>query len=323
MRHSIQTVAALLAVLLVAACDPHEFPGSGSGEAGRDFSLTLSFTDELPEYRHITPVTKAGEAARMRYTILLWRYTNASAFGLDADYCFSFERTAVAELDTTIYLPVDPGKYRLAAWVDWVGGDAGEGYDLSDPEKIRIPQTYASGEHARDAFTVVTDYDTDGYYAAGELYGKTVTLHRPVAQLRILAPEALTFLARTGLEPSQMRVTLRYAKPIPDGYNILLGSTLGSREDVTLTGTPRYDSSGELVFVSDYIFLTGDAAVSVAFTLTDLSGKEIIAWSGEVPLRGSETTVVSFETPYGGDDKPGGIGISPGFDDEIEIPIDY
>lgn len=321
MRHPFQTVAALLAAMLLAACDPHEFPVNGSGDAGRDFSLTLSFADELPDYRRITP-TKAGEEARMRYRVLLWRYANESAFGLDLDYSYAFERTDVAELDTTIYLPVDPAKYRVAAWVDWVGGDAGPGYDLSDPERIRLPEVYESGEHARDAFTVVTDYDVDGLYANGQTYQKTVILRRPVAQLRIVAPEALTFLARTGLDPSQMRATLRYTSPLPDGYNILLGTTFGARRDVTLTGTPRYDTSGELVFLSDYIFLMDDASVSVEFTLTDLSGKEIIVWSGELPLRNSHATTLSFDTPYGGDDKPGGIGISPGFDDEIEVPID-
>ena len=321
MRHSFQTAAALLAALLVAACDPHEFPVSESGDPGRDFSLTLSFVDELPEYRHITP-TKAGEAAHMRYTVLFWRYANPSAFGLDADYRISFDRTTIAELDTTIYVPVDPAKYRVAAWVDWVGGDAGPGYDLTDPEQIRLPAVYESGEHARDAFTVLADFDADGLYAAGQTYQKTVVLHRPVAQLRIVAPEALTFLAQTGLDPSQMRATLRYTSPIPDGYNILMGTTFGARRDVTLTGTPRYDTSGELVFLSDYVFLMDDASVSVEFVLTDLSGREIIVWSGALPLRGAHATTLSFDTPYGGDDQPGGIGISPGFDDEIEVPID-
>jgi hypothetical protein len=322
MRHSFQTAAALLAALLVAACSPHEFPESGSGYPERDFSLKITFEDDLPDYRHLRPDTKAEDVARLRYTVLFWRYLSENAFGLDPDYSFSFERSSIAELDTVIYLPIDPAKYRVAGWVDWVGGDAGVGYDVSNPEEIRLPASYDAGEHARDAFTVVTDFNVDGFRRAGMTYEKTVVLKRPVAQLRIVSPEALTFIAQTGLDPSQMRATLRYASPIPDGYNILLGTTLGARKDVTLTGTPRYDSSGELVFLSDFIFLMDDATVSVEFTLTDLSGKEIIVWSGELPLRNSHATTLSFDMPYGGDDKPGGIGISPGFDDEIEVPID-
>ena len=288
----------------------------------QDFSLKILFDESLPDQQLITP-TKSGDAATPRYTILMWRYENDTAFGILPDYTRTFTRSALVELDTTIFLPVTPAKYRMAAWVDWVGGDAGAGYDLSDPEHVMLPSGYTAGEHAREAFTIVTDYDASGLYVAGEAYQKTVTLRRPVAQLRISAPEALTFLAMTGLDPSQMVATLRYPDPIPDAYNILQGRSTGSRTDVVLTGTPHYDTSGELVFVSDFIFFP-DAVdtIPVEFTLTDLSGKELIVYSGSIPLRGSHTTTVSFETPYGGDEKPGGIGISPGFDDEIEITID-
>ena len=311
----------LAAAVALAACSPHEFPVSDSGHPERDFSLRISFADDLPDYRHLTPTTKAEDAARLRYTILFWRYLSENSFGLDPDYVYSFERSSVAELDTTIYLPIDPAKYRVAGWVDWVGGDAGSGYDISNPEQITLPTTYDSGEHARDAFTAVTDFDVDGYRRAGMTFEKSIFLKRPVAQLRIVSPEALTFIAQSGLDPSQMRATLRYEAPIPDGFNILLGTTFKTRKDVVLTGTPRYDSSGELVFLSDFIFLKGDATVTVDFTLTDLSGKEVIVYSGALPLRNSHATTLSFETPYGGDDKPGGIGISPGFDEEIEVPI--
>ena len=310
------------AAVVLAACDPHEFPVSDGGDAMRDFSLKLVFDDELPDHQQVLP-TKAEEAAQPRYTILLWRYEREGAFGLDPDYIYSFTRSAIAELDTTIYLPVRPAKYRVAAWVDWTGGDAGSGYDTSDPEHIVFPAEYPTGEHARDAFTMVMDYDPSGYLTVGETYQKTVTLRRPVAQLRIVAPEALTFLAMTGLNPSDMRVTLTYTNPIPDGYNILLGKTNRSRSGVKLTCVPRLDMSGELVFVSDFIFIADAVTdILVDFTVTDVSGREVIDYSGEVPLLGDHETTVSFDTPYGGDDKPGGIGINAGFDGEIEITID-
>ena len=310
----------LAAAVALTACDLHEFPGD-TGDSRRDFSLKLAFSDELPELQNIAP-TKAGESAKLRYTILLWRYENQTVFNVRPDYSFTFQRSSMSELDTTIFLPVNPAKYRVAGWVDWVGGEAGPGYDLTDPEHVVYPD-YSSGEYVREAFTVVTDYDVDGMYAAGETYQKTVTLERPVAKLRIVAPEALTFLTMTGLDLSEMNVTLRYTMPIPEGYNILTGATYGVRSNVTMTCKPRLDTSGELVFVSDYLFLADDnAAITVDFTLSDTSGKDLIDYSGEVPLRDNHSTTVSFDTPYGGDEKPGGIGISPGFDDEIEVPID-
>ena len=319
-RFRIPTLLLAVAVVL-AACDPHEFPVSDGGNSLRDFSLKLTFDDELPGHRQVLP-TKAEESAQPRYTVLLWRYENGIAFGAVPDYSCSFTRSALADLDTTIFLPVPPARYRVAAWVDWVGGDAGPGYDLTDPERIVSSEEYSTGERARDAFTVVTDYDLEGFFTAGETLQKTVTLRRPVAQVRIVAPEALTFLAMTGVDPSEMHATLRYTAPIPAGFNVLQGTLVGERSDVTLSGTPRFDASGELVFLSDFLFFTDEsAAVTVDFTLADQSGKDLIVFSGEIPLRSSHSTTVSFDTPYGGDEKPGGIGISPGFDDEIEVPI--
>lgn len=316
-------IAFVLVAVLSAACSPHEFPVSESGASERDFSLRIVFDDDLPNHKHITPTTKSEDAAIPRYTILLWRYENESAFGVHPDYTYTFTRSALADLDTTIYLPVIPAKYRVAGWVDWVGGDAGPGYDLTDPEQIALPLEFPAGEHAREAFTFVTDYDVSGMYASGDTYQKAVTMHRPVAQLRIVAPEALTFLAMTGLNPSDMRVTLTYTNPIPDGYNILLGKTNRSRSGVKLSCVPHLDMSGELVFVSDFVFIADSVTdILVDFTVSDVSGRKVIDYSGEVPLLGEHETTVSFETPYGGDDKPGGIGINAGFDGEIEITID-
>ena len=321
MKRFLRILPVLLAALS-AACSPHEFPVSGPGDLGKDFALRIVLEDDLEDLPQITP-TKSGQIASPRYTMLFWRYRDGDAFGGEPDYSVTFTRSSLADLDTTIYLPVLAAKYRMAGWVDWAGGDAGPGYDLSDPGRIMLPAEFATGERARDAFAVVADYDVDAYHRAGEGYQQTASLQRPVAQLRIVAPEALTFLALTGLEPSSMRATLRYTAPVPDGYDLLQGTTAASRPDVTLTATPRYDTSGELVFVSDFLFSTdAGTTIPVAFTLTDQSGNQVIVYSGDIPLRRGHATTVSFDLPYGGDVKPGGIGIDPGFDDEIEINLD-
>lgn len=307
----------LIAAAMLAACDPHEFPVSEYGDPLRDFSLRLTFDDELPVHRQITASTKAGGSPAARYTVMLYRYGSGPAFGLDPDYTYTFTRDWIADLDTTIFLPINPDRYRVAGWVDW--GD----YSIADPEKILLARDYAPGENARDAFAFSTNYDVEGYLAAGEPYSKTVILRRPVAQLRFIAPEALTFLAETGIDASAMKATLRYTSDIPDGYNLLADRLVGSRSDVTLTAVPRMDASGELVFLSDFIFSTDEGtSVTVEFTLTGADGKEIAVYAGKIPLRRAHVTTVSFTSPSGGgENKPGGIGIDPGFEGEIEVPI--
>lgn len=320
-RFRLKTLLFAAAVVL-AACDPHEFPVSETGDALRDFSLKIQFEDMLPDHQVIEGSTKAGSVVVPRYTVLLYRYDGESAYGQIPDYTYSFTRNAVADMDTTIYLPIDPVKYRAAGWVDWV--DGAPGYDLTDPGRIVFSDAYLSGEYARDAFAFTEDYDVSSFIVAGETYHKTVTLRRPVAQLRFVAPEALTFLSDMKMNADDMRATLKYTAPIPDGYDLLGDITWSTRSDVSLTDTPRMATSGELVFISDFLFSTDEGTtVSVEFTLTDATGKQLAAFAGDVPLRRAHATTVTFTSISSiQGEKAGGIGISPGFDDEIEVPIE-
>lgn len=299
--------------MLSVACSPEQF-AAGMWEV-QDFSLSILLDEGLPE----TTPTKANGAAQPRLLVLLWRYENEVSFGKAPDYCYIFTPSAGSDLETTVTLSIPSAKYRLAVWMDWVGGDAGPGYELIPLGSAWLPSVFPVGESARDAFTVVTDCDVRG--SGGNQ--QTVTLRRPVAQLRIVAPEALTFLTATGLDPTQLRATLRYPDPIPDGYDLLQGTAGSTRAGVVLTGTPRYEPSGELVFISDFLFLPDAAdSIPVEFTLTDASGRELIVSAGEVPLRGGHKTTVAFDKLRPGDYSSGGIGIQPGFDDEIEITLD-
>ncbi len=318
----LRTHILLLAVaVLFAACDPHEFPVSGKGDALHDFSLNLQFDDLLPDYKLIDISTRAGAVVEPRYTVLLYRCLGESALGPDPEYSYTFKRRSVIDLDTTIFLAVDPARYRVAGWVDWV--DDAPYYDLSDPMDIVFPQDYSEREYARDAFAFTTDYDVSDKIVAGEVFHKTVTLQRPVAQLRFVAHEALTFLSDMNMAAAEMTATLRYTNGIPDGYNLLLGTATKLREGVLLTAVPYMDTTGDLVFVSDFLFSTDEGTTeSVDFTLKDAAGNLIAAFTGEVPLRRAHATTVTFLYDSSSHVvNPGGINISPEFDEEIEVPI--
>ena len=299
-------------VMLSVACAPEEFTASMAEV--QDFSLRILLDEELP-----TQSTKAISPAQPRVLVLLWRYGDDGSLAKIPDYCHIFMLSSSDGLETTVTLSVLPAKYRLAVWMDWVGGDAGSGYELNDLGRAWLPSVFPAGARARDAFVAVTDCVVPN---AGS-DPLTVTLRRPVAQLRIVTPEALTFLTATGLDPTQLRATLRYSDPIPDGYDFLLGATGSTRAGVVLAGTPRIDASGELVFISDFLFFPGTAeSVSVDFTLTDASGRELIVKAGDIPLRGGYKTTVAFDKLRPGDYASDGIGIQNGFDDEIEITLD-
>ncbi|MER2208650.1 MAG: hypothetical protein ABS980_32210, partial [Rhodococcus sp. (in: high G+C Gram-positive bacteria)] len=64
--------------------------------------------------------------------------------------------------------------------------------------------------------------------------------------------------------------------------NVLMGTLVGSRDGVTLTGTPRFDASGELVFLSDFVFFPDESAtVTIDF---GSAGKVRLMLIGGVPM---------------------------------------
>ena len=327
MRHPIKIWLLLAAGALLAACDPHEFPISDGGDPARDFSVRLVFDEDMDDLPVNGQPTKAESRPRgYRYAVQLFRFLGDTQFGVTPSFVCEFTRTAsVVALDTTVYLPIDPARYQVFAWIDRLDDNGAGCYDVSSFENIHIGKDYSVGATSRDAFIGQVELDLSGVIAAGERVQRTLHLTRPVAQLRFVAPEALTFLSYTGgVGVEQMRATLSYTTPLPDGYNVFRDATLAEREGATVEMKPMLDTSGELVFCSDFVFAPAgaDGTVGVEFSVTDLEGNPITSFSGEVPVRRGWSTAVSFKIPdLGGGNKTGGIGISPGFDDEIEIPI--
>lgn len=315
----------ILALLLLGACSPHEFPTSEGGDPGKDFSVRLKFVDDLPVLRTVDGDTKAsGQSSAYRYSVELLRYVDDVSYRLTPDYVYSFTRSErITELDTTVYLPIDPARYRVVAWVDQVYADGSEGYDLSDFEYISVAKGYERDIRLRDAFSGAKVLDLEGMTTAGEVYQETLKLTRPVARLRFFAPEALTFLSRAGVDAASMKASLTYTA-IPEGYNLLRDMTTSTLKSVTLTSVPQMNTEGELEFCTDHLFSTAEGTtVNVDFRVTGPENKVICSYTGEVPIRRAHETCVTFGAGGGGGGggTPGGIGISPGFESEIEIPI--
>lgn len=318
-------LSAVLGVLLLAlsACNPHEFPEAGGGVAGRDYPVRLVFNDGMPELRTIE-ATKAGDAAaaplRARYNVQVFRYTGQVQYGLDPDYSFSFTRSGWEDLDTTIYLPVDPYRYKVAVWTDRIGSDGEPVYEAGDFEHICYAPDFGPGP--RDAFFGTADVDLNSQ--ASDTPAR-LELDRSVARIRFILPEALTFLSGRGIDASSITSTLRYTSALPDGFNLFLRSPRAERAaGGSFTATAELDYDGDLVFCTDHLLAGGtERSVGVEFTARDASGATLYSYTGEVPILRGHVTTVSFKRSGGSDDRPGGIGIDPGFDGEIEIPIGF
>lgn len=309
------------AALALAACTPHEFPVAAGGAEGRDYPVQLVFSDEMPALRTVSATKADGSAAtplRARYNVQVFRYTGEFQYGLDPDYSFTFTRPGWEDLDTTVFLPVDPARYKVAVWTDLVTGTGASAYTVEDMEHIRVAEN--AGTQVRDAFCGTLDADLSD--EPGKVI-EPLVLTRPVAMIRFIAPEALTFLGRLGVDAASLSASLRYTASLPAAYNLLRHAPYGSLESPALSSVPEMNTDGELVFLSDFVLAPGEeGTVAVDFSLKDASGKELYSYAGDLPVKAAHVTTVTFSASGGGGGgTPGGIGIDPGFDDEIEVPI--
>ena len=258
-------------------------------------ALQLRFDNDIPTFQETAALTRAVAGAQPHYTVWLYRYWGEEIDGSSPDYTYSFDRSS-SDLDTTVFLPVDPARYRVAAWVDWVAEEPC--YERSNPQTISMTDGYPSWEHARDAFAFTADYDIASDDLDDVSHGRVVTLTRPVAQLRFVAPEGHKYLSLLNLDASALEATLRYTSAVPDGYDLLEGTVSGTRSDIVLRSTPRLDASGALVFLSDFLLSTDEGtSVSVDFLLKDKTGKEIAAYQGEVSLQRGQASIITFAPP--------------------------
>lgn len=313
------------AVLALAACTPHEFPVPAGGSEGRDYPVQLVFSDGMPALRTISATKADGTAAplRARYNVQVFRYVGEFQYGLDPDYSFTFTRPGWEDLDTTVFLPVDPAHYKVAVWTDLVVTDGSPAYDATDFEAVSYAESFGTGP--RDAFFGTVDLDLSDSATGAP---KPLELVRPVACIRFILPEALTFLSGRNLDAAAVVSTLRYTTALPEGFNLFLRRNRATRAaGASFTSTASLDFDGNLVFCTDHV-LAGDVEsnVGVDFTVRDASGNALYRYTGDVPVLRGRVTTVTFKSSGGTDpddptDKTGGIGIDPGFDGEIEIEI--
>lgn len=324
MRHVRSFFLCAIAALLAASCDPHQFPTESEG----DFTVRLRFHYDLPVHRTIEIQTKAKAEPRprVRYTVQLFRYMGEYDYTVAPVYGQTFYSEEISDLDTTLVLPVAPERYKLLAWTDYVD-DSGKPYwDASDFNEISLAADYRSGAVARDAFRGGGTLDLSGLKAAGLTRELTVEMRRPVARVRFLIPDALTWLSSKGLSASDLRATLLWSGALPDVYDVFGDRITGSFSGASLTAVPYLDDEGNLVLCLDHVLTGKDGLTATAsFRLATAAGQDLGNWAGGVPLlRGSRTDILlrPAVTPPPGPDDPdtgGGIGIDPTFTSETEI----
>lgn len=241
---------------------------------------------------------------------------------------------------------VNAEEYKVLVWSDYIKIDSLDEsvcYQTDDLKNIRYNDIEVVDNNLKDAFTAVKNINLNGYKST--LTGvfdihEHLVLQRPNGLIKCITTDIKEYLA--GNNADEITCVMSYVQYIAAGYSVEEQKPNYFDIERTFTYTVsanEFDTNNELVVCRDYILVNGkqtNVKINMVFyngrvTKSDnlliredgtvVSPEECIAsWSGiSVPLKKNMETVVSGRLLTTSFD-PGGIGINPGFEDEIIIP---
>lgn len=326
-------IAALsLAVIFVSSCTTiHEFPdGEGVDPTLIDVDLSLrinmDFNDEDPIIQTYSDMLEKDYD--IRYIIEIYKVSDsyAETVGSIVKRIERIESTIIENGDYNVEEDVHlhAGVYSVMVWMDFIrkGTASDYFYDTSNLHEIkvnRIDGEYWGYDTAKDAFSAQETIDltpfADERFAE---YSLEARVKRPFAVYKVIANDVNDY---TGATPALTEAG--YGLYFPMGYNVYY-----SVPDNFVTGVEyRYDpymssDPGEMVIASDFVFVNdNDTFYFLNMTVYDQNGEPVsVAKDIKINLQRNRMTIVkgAFLTK---DVDNGQVGIDPGFDDEIIVPI--
>ena len=210
-------IASLLAVIGLAACDVHEFPGVPDK---RPYELVLDFDDALQMdfYKTIDYPSRASAAASpdgiatsplvaydIRYTVNAYRI-DGNEGNRTADTTIVVNNSDLQNLNHTLRLNLRPGTYRFLVWADYVVHDTRTDlyYNTANFEEIILAdrQNHYGSTDRRDAFRgeqTAEVYDnpelTSNATRTPAVNRVVVKMERPMAKFRFVSEDMVKFLS--------------------------------------------------------------------------------------------------------------------------------
>lgn len=339
----IRHIAMLVVLLLtLVGCDKtiHEYP------AGHTLRLTVECSVDMSDPEYFVTVecdpetgtstvvrtqnmelnnTRFTEPVCLRYVIDLYRVTSSHSVFVERKVLFADvddpNPQAIATFD------VEAEHYHVLVWCDYVQDAIRESwyYNTDNLLSIRYSDVPVVDNNDKDVFTNMLDVDlSEYYYAEGEhelVYG--LDLQRPKGRFKCITTDMDDYILGGGsIDNIIAKVT--YTQYVSAGYNVEEQKPNYFEPTRTFTTNAKIDAHGKLELCYDYVFVNGKQTnVKIDFFFYDSvisEDTEISHWTAiTVPLRRNMETIVEgrmLTTSFG----TGGIGIDPGFEDEIVIP---
>ena len=338
-------------MLILAGCDRtiHEYPR----EVDIELALRCSVDLAQPEYlmsvecnaeKGATYVVRAESAELsgtrftepvcLRYVVDLYSVHGAKSQFVERRVLFS--DVEVPNPQVVARFDVEAERYRVLVWCDYVEDDVREAwyYVTDDLRSVVYADVAVVDNDNKDAFSGVVDVDLSRWCCLRCCNEAVVdvALQRPMGRLKCVATDVGDYLKNSSSALDDITAVVTYTQYVSAGYNVEEQRPNYFEPTRRFISKARVGADGEFELFYDYVFVNGKETkimLNFAFYNGDVEfaesgevvGNEISSWSGiVVPLQRNRETVIEgrlLTTSYG----TGGVGIDPGFENEIIIQI--
>ncbi|MBQ5663668.1 MAG: hypothetical protein IIV19_04470 [Bacteroidaceae bacterium] len=209
MKKILHLIMLCVPLLLITACDVHEFPEDNGVRI--PFMLHLDFNTALPIYEEIT-YTRSDETEEsynshdLRYIVKAYRVYDEEEENRNEEATFVFTKSDLTNLNYTARLELTEGTYRFLIWTDYVdaGTNLDKYYDTSDFEEIILlnKNNHSGSNDYRDCFRGYTTgtVQNPAIYTGAALEKidnqATAEMIRPMGKFKFVSTDVERFLTR-------------------------------------------------------------------------------------------------------------------------------
>ncbi len=328
-------------LLFMSSCKfVHEYTeGPGVDPSLIDVNLSLSIDMDLNDEDPIIQTYKDMLSSRfdIRYIVEIYKVSDSYAETV-GNLVKRIVKTEETIIENGIYrideeISLHAGMYSVMVWVDFVkkGTDGDYYYDTSNLHEIRVnlvDGSYKGYDATKDAFSAQKNMDLIPY--ANERfaeYNMEIPVKRPFAVYQVVTTDVAKYKADyaqdiyPSVAPSISQAV--YGLYFPMGYNVYYGVPDDFKANVSYDYQVVETVEGEeAIIASDYVFIDDkDTFYYLNFSVKTADGKTITTVKDlKVNLQRNRLTIIRGDFLTRNIDD-GEIGIDPGFDDEIVVPI--
>lgn len=316
MKYSIMSAIAVF-LLSLSACNVHEWPKS---EGKARVKLNLDFNTDIDEYLTIYAddlgrSSRSPEDYDVRYVVKAHLFISETDYLEESFQTWVFTKDDVDDLNTTEYIDIAPGKYKIMVWTDFVekGTKDDKFYAPANFSSISMTSEYDGNNDFRDAF--IGSYDLDVDYSNLSVNNQLVAniiMNRPLAKYYFVTTDVEEFASRYISEHSlkdgtsaivgkdqidytKLSLKFRYTGYLPSVFNMHTNRPVNVITGVSFNSTITDVTDNEATLGFDYVLVNGkESSVAVAVELYDTDGTTVISMSStiNVPLVRGKYTII-------------------------------